>query len=48
MDGDRMIVTTVYDGNLYLEKKAFDVAPALFFVVYGVLPVLHVKTALLK
>ena len=48
MDGDRMIVTTVYDGNLYLEKKAFDEAAALFFEVYGVLPVLHVKTALLK
>ena len=47
-DGDKMIITTVYDGNLYLEKKAFNEAAQLFFEVFGVLPVLHVKTALLK
>ena len=47
-DGDRLTITTVYDGNLYLEKRAFDKAAALFYEVFGVLPVLHVKTALLK
>jgi exopolyphosphatase/guanosine-5'-triphosphate,3'-diphosphate pyrophosphatase len=47
-DGDKLTVTTVYDGNLYLEKKAFDEAGKLFYAVFGVQPVLHVKTALLK
>lgn len=47
-EGNRLTVTTVYDGNLYLEKRAFDKAAALFYEVFGVLPVLHVKTALLK
>lgn len=47
-DGDRLTVTTVYDGNLYLEKKAFAEAGKLFYEVFGVQPVLHVKTALLK
>ena len=47
-DGSRLTVTTVYDGNLYLEKRAFDKAAALFYEVFGVQPVLHVKTALLK
>ena len=47
-DGDRLTITTVHDGNLYLEKRAFDKAAALFYEVFGVLPVLHVKTALLK
>ncbi len=47
-DGDRLTVSTVYDGNLYLEKKAFAEAAQLFYEVFGILPVLHVKTALLK
>lgn len=47
-EGNRLTVTTVYDGNLYLEKRAFDEAAALFYEVFGVQPVLHVKTALLK
>ncbi|MBQ5756615.1 MAG: HD domain-containing protein, partial [Erysipelotrichaceae bacterium] len=48
MDGDKLVVTTVYDGNLYLEKRAFAEAAEQFYEVYGVMPVLHVKTALLK
>ena len=48
LEGGRLTVSTVYDGNLYLEKRAFEKAAALFYEVFGILPVLHVKTALLK
>ncbi len=47
VEADRIVVTVICDDVLYLEKRAFREAADEFFTVYGVQPVLHVKSALL-
>ncbi len=47
IDPEKFVITTICDENLYLEQRAFAQAAALFQKVYGLQPVLNVKSGLL-
>ena len=47
LEKDRLVITSSSDGNLTLEKWAFDLCAPFFQEVFGIHPVLKIKTLML-